>query len=196
MGKEKIVSYTISTIFLILLLIYTYPLIGLWDQSKTTSYPDSYKEAESYLKERNITGHIIYLPWETYLTYNWSLNTSSDGRIANPINRIIKPIIITGPDEYSGKDQLQESIGNCLEIKSIDCLKNNAVQYVLKDRCAIYGGRYAFLNNPQYRNSCIDIYEINDSKSAEKPSIPIGFILGTSISLITLVFIIFHLMRR
>jgi hypothetical protein len=186
-GRAWIKATSIITIvFVILIILYTYPLIGLWGQVKTTSYPDDYTTLNTYLKQQNISGHVIYLPWQTYLTYNWTRNVSTDGRIANPINKVVEHIVLTGPDDYGGKTDIQEKIGRCIETKDIGCLEDESVEYIILDRCAYYPP-HDWLDGSILETSCISLYRLDPVSDAPKQRIPLRFIIGSAISLIALI---------
>ncbi|MBU2443684.1 MAG: hypothetical protein KKF95_06460, partial [Nanoarchaeota archaeon] len=135
---KKLIHYAVPILFVIFILAYTYPLIGLWGQVNSTDYPKSYEQTNQFLLSQNMTGQILYLPWENYLTYNWTVKANPDGRIAVPINNIVKPIIITGSGQWGSANNLQLNITNCLNNQSLICLANNNVELVLKDKCAFY----------------------------------------------------------
>ena len=188
--KKIKLSALIPIGFILLVIIYTYPLIGLWGQIKPASYPESFEDTNAYLKSQNITGHIIYLPWQTYLTYNWTRHISADGRIANPINKVVEPLVITGPDEYGGYTELQKSITSCLNQTSITCLESLDVQYILTDKCSSYND-YAWIGSlgldKDHEDSCIVSYKISNSHTIDrKIKIPMRFYIGSAISAITL----------
>jgi hypothetical protein len=191
----KFLHYAIPLLFIIGIITFTYPLIGLWGQIKPCDYPDSYQQTNSFLESNNLTGHVIYLPWEGYLTYNWTLGCSPDGRIATPINKIVKPIIQTSPGQWGRKTEFKNNISNCLAQKNTSCLKSQNVQYILKDRCALYPYNYDWLNQtPVYNDSCIEIHELTPSKQIDRSiHVPIRFIIGSVISIITLIGMIIYL---
>jgi len=189
--KVSLIVFSIGFI-----LIYTYPLIFLSNQIKSAEYPQNYYEINNYLENQEITGNIIYLPWGTYFTYNWTFGTSSDGRIAVPINQIVKNNVIGGPDEFGSADSLTSNIGNCLSNESMLCLEEQGVQYVLKDKCAYYPDSYSFVNSSEvYSSECIDIYRLDNKINAEKNTFPLNFILWYLISFLTIVFLIFYLRK-
>ena len=195
---SRISKYLIPSIFIALILLYTYPLIGLWGQIKPAEYPQSYQETASFIDSQNITGHIIYLPWEGYLTYNWTVGTSPDGRIAVPINNLVKQIIIVYPGQWGGTNELQQNLTLCLNNQSISCLENRGVQYILNDRCASFPTHYSWINlSSVHSDSCIDIYQLNNKIRVDRTiHPPLRFIIGSLISLITLIGIIIYLVRK
>lgn len=192
---QKIIGWSVVIIFIGAIILYTYPLIGLWGQIKPVEYPGSYQETNQFLNSQNLTGHIIYLPWEGYLTYTWTLGSSSDGRIAVPINKVVEPIIITSPGLWGGKNDLQQNITYCLTEQSVGCLENQSVQYIMKDKCAFYPTIYPWINETLvYEDNCIQIYKINNKSVIDRSiHVPLRFIIGSSISLITLIGMIIYL---
>jgi len=186
---EKIVGNIVILIFIAGIITFTYPLIGLWGQVQPCNYPVSYQSLNNFLQTQNISGHIIYLPWEGYLTYNWTAGCNPDGRIANPINKVVKPVIISSPGKWGGMDDLEKNITECIKKQSIECLKNNSIQYILKDKCAFYPKNYSWIDQPIiYKNKCIDVYEISPKKEIKRSiNIPIRFILGSVISVSTVI---------
>lgn len=181
--------------FVVLILVYTFPLIGLWGQAKNIEYPDSYYDADRFLLEQQkIEGHIIYLPWQSYLTYSWSRNSSSDGRISVPTSEVFSVHVIEGPDEWGGKSGLVQSIGRCLDSKEIKCLEREGVRYVLHDKCAYYEGYGWFNDNKVFESECIDIYELNGK--AQDVRIPTRFIIGLLLSILVLLYVYFVLLKR
>lgn len=192
--------YFIPLILVILFIIFlSFPLIGLNNQIKPVNYPNSYFEIDNYLSNKQINGNIIYLPWQTYLTYNWSLASSSDGRINVPINQIIKPPVITGPDTYGSETIKTYKISICLEKQSIDCLKENYVEYILLDKCSLYQEDYTYLTKnlsiKAYSNACIDVYKLDINNKPYDP-IPIRFLISLLISLLTLLIIILYIIIK
>jgi hypothetical protein len=185
---SKIVGFLIIFLFIIAIIAYTYPLIGLFGQIKPAAYPESYSEADAFLQSQNITGHIIYLPWEAYLTYTWTLGTSPDGRIAVPINKLLTPIVQTSPGQWGAMDSIRRNITDCLSAQSVSCLENMGVQYVIKDRCAFYPLNYSFINStPVHTDLCMDIYNLDSKIQIERSAeIPARFIIGSVISILTL----------
>lgn len=189
----------VSFLFIAFVLIFTYPLINLHNQIQGTNYPESYKETNSYLESQNLTGHIIYLPWETYLTYTWTKNASPDGRIPVPINRLVKPIVQTGPTEWGAATEFQSDIEDCLNQNSTACLESLSVQYILLDSCAYFPDRYSFLNQTPiaHQDSCITIYRLNPKTEIDRTiKVPARFIVGSIISLLTLIILIFMLAKK
>lgn len=191
-GKKKKIAFCVFII--IFMLFFTYPLIDLKGQIKPVSYPKDYFELNDYLNGQNISGYIMYLPWQTYLTYNWTINTSSDGRIAAPINNIIEKEVLIGYDEYGGKDILGQNISDCLLNNSAECLEFLNVQYIIKDKCTTFPNNYSWLNNAVFENSCISLYKLNaGEKTATKT--PMRFYIGVLISLVALIILILYCIK-
>ncbi|MFA5724205.1 MAG: hypothetical protein WC979_08165 [Candidatus Pacearchaeota archaeon] len=199
-SKIKPVYLIILTSLLVLfILAYTYPLIGLNNQIQPISYPNSYYETNNYLEQQSITGNIIYLPFENYLTYSWSITSSSDGRVAVPIDQILKEPIIIGADKWGTADEITAQVSNCLYEKSISCLEQSNVEYILHDKCAYYPENYNFITSsltPVYQNDCINLYKISNFSQIEPSRIPLRFIIGISISLITLIILVYLLFKK
>ena len=173
-----------------LILITTLPLITI--PVTNTDYPESYEELNTYLNQQEINGHIIYLPWQQYLSYNWTKDTASDGRIGVPINEITNHPVIEGPDEYGGNSGIRLEISNCLNDK--ECLKDLGIQYIIKDNCALYPDKYEWLTNPEYENNCIELYKIEGTK--QKQSIPLRFTFSIIISLLTFIYVVKQLLNK
>ncbi|MEI6058683.1 MAG: hypothetical protein WCP89_02830 [archaeon] len=193
--KER-VKRTLTVVLLVaFVLLFTLPLINVGNQIRPVEYPKDYYDLNSYLDGQNVDGYIVYLPWQTYLTYNWTISTSSDGRIAVPINQIVHKNVIGGIDKYGGSDVLRDGITSCLENKSVSCLENAGVQIVLLDKCAFYPESYSFLSNKAYSNSCFDVYKIDNKKSAEF-SVPERFWIGLLASIISLIILAYFLLKK
>jgi len=189
----------LTSLLVLFILAYTYPLIGLNNQIKPISYPNSYDQANDYLNQQSITGYIIYLPFENYLTYSWSKDSSSDGRIAVPIDQILKEPVIVGADRWGTADEITAKISNCISEKSISCLEQSNVQYILYDKCAYYPESYSFITSsstPVYQNDCINLYKISNLSKVKPFPVPPRFIIGISISLITLIVLVIYLLFK
>jgi len=183
----KITKKTIPKILItILIIFYTFPLIGLWGQMHMQPYPKEYSQAINVLNKENITGRTIYLPWQKYLTYNWSEKIASDGRISAPFIGIKSNNIMIGSDKWGLNTNLTKNISECLSQKSISCLKNNSVQYIIKDRCAHFPNNYSFINQSEiYNKGCITIYRLegqNKINKKQKPIIEEIILILTSLS--------------
>jgi hypothetical protein len=179
-----------KALVLIPIILLTFPLITI--PVTNTDYPESYEELNTYLNNQEIKGHIIYFPWQQYLSYTWTQETSSDGRIGNPINEITSEPVIEGPDQYGGNSGIKLEISNCKDNQQ--CLKDLGVQYIIKDNCAQYPDKYEWLKNPEYENNCIQLYNIEGTK--QKESIPLRFIISTLISLLTFIYVVKQLLHK
>ncbi len=200
-NKDKIHNLKLRNAFgpilvllmLSLIIIYNFPQIGLWGQLHPISYPESYSELNTYLNNIDETGHIMYLPWGTYFTYNWSKPAGLDGRIGNSINKVVEKFIITGSNEadYGAKNELQTNITKCLNKKDISCLEEQGVQYVILDDCAQFPDNYQWVRdnlNKTYEDNCTKVYKTNSKIVVDKDfEIPLSFIIGSIISAITLI---------
>ena len=187
----KLTKSNIQRILIIaLILITTLPLITI--PVTNTDYPESYEELNTYLNQQEINGHIIYLPWQQYLSYTWTKDTTSDGRIGVPINEVTNEPVIEGPDEYGGNSGIRLEISNCKNNK--ECLKNLGIQYIIKDTCAIYPDNYEWLTNPEYENDCLKLYNLEGTK--QKQSIPLRFTFSIIISLLTFIYVVKQLLNK
>ena len=178
-------------LMLCLIIIYNFPQIGLWGQLHPISYPESYSKLNTYLNEINDTGHILYLPWGTYFTYEWSKPAGLDGRIGNPINRVTEKFIITGSNEvdYGAKNELQKNIEVCLNKKNISCLEEQGVQYIIIDDCAQFPDKYQWIRglDKAHEDECTKVFKTNTEIKVDKEfEMPLSFIIGSIISVITL----------
>lgn len=195
---NNISSVLIITALLISLILISYPLIGLNSQIKSINYPNSYYETNNFIEQQNIQGNIIYLPWQSYLTYDWTKNSSSDGRISVPINRIIKQPVLIGADTYGSSDTKIKSINICLNQKSLQCLENLNIQFILKDKCAFFPENYSWIDGiaeKTFTSKCIDVYEIKDYKKLSS-TIPLRFIIGIIISSLTFIILILFTFKK
>lgn len=194
--STKLFNYTITFFAFLFIFVYTFPMIFLSNQITPVDYPLDYFSADSFLQNQQINGYIIYLPWQTYLTYNWTQTISSDGRIANPINAIIHNRVIQGSDRWGSNTKLTSSISECIEQKSIECLKSNNVEYIIKDTCTFYPDNYPWISYKKvYTGSCLLIYKLEITKPIETEKIPLRFIIGTEISFISLIIMIYLLLK-
>ncbi|HRZ85584.1 MAG TPA: hypothetical protein P5277_02280 [Candidatus Paceibacterota bacterium] len=195
---NKLTFSILIALFLMFILCYTFPLAGLNNQLKPVKFTNSYYQVNDFLNRQNTeNSYIIYLPWQTYLTYNWTINSSSDGRIANPINSIIEKPVLQGPDRWGNDNSLTKPITDCINKKEVSCLENAGVSFIIKDKCAYYLDGYEWIDlssraEPVLNTDCLDIYKLNN-KPIVKPSVPLRFILGILISLLTLIGILFVL---
>jgi len=197
--KPRLLKTLPLVLIILFILLFTFPLLGLNNQIKPLSYPSSYNQINSFLDSKQINGKIIYLPWQTYLTYNWTIGSSSDGRISTPINQLLKYPVLTGPDAYGAETIENHKITHCLSNKSISCLEQNSVQFLLLDKCSLYQEENTWItkNNQSlaYSSACIDVYQLNPTPQKQK-SVPIRFIVGSIISILTLGFIIFFIIKK
>ena len=96
------------------------------------------------------------------------------------------------------KTELTSKISICIANKDINCLEENSVQFIIKDKCSTYLDKYTWLdkNNSKktLENACIDVYEINNARY-NRPEIPDRFLFGVIISILTLISMIFLLRR-
>jgi len=168
-------------------------MLFLGGQIKSVDYPNSYFSVGNYLNNQEINGYIIYLPWQLYITYNWTEGSSSDGRIAVPINKVSDKMIITGIDQYSSSSELINKVSACLRDKDIKCFENSGVEYILKDKCAYFPDNYSWIDSnisPVYKTSCIDIYKLNNKVDATSLDFPYRFIIGLNFSIVTILLLI------
>ncbi|MDP2925336.1 MAG: hypothetical protein Q8N99_03115 [Nanoarchaeota archaeon] len=194
--KSRNLRYFLIPIILIFIVFFTLPILLINKQINPVSYPQDYKEINKVLDSAKPKGYIIYLPWQSYITYEWSKDSSSDGRISVPINNIVHYPVIIGPDTYSLENPLSEKISVCIAKKDLVCLKQNSVEYILIDKCAYYEKQDWINTSKVYSNDCIEIYKI-DGISSVKYSIPLRFILSFLISLmIFFLLILLYIMRR
>jgi hypothetical protein len=192
--KKKYISYGVMILALLLFIVYTYPLFGLWNQAHAANIPQSYEDVGKYLNRQNITGHVVYLPWHNYLTYRWSINTSPGGRIPVPINNYVSSRVIIGPDEWGGENELQQKIDLCLVNESLSCLEKTQVQYVLKDSCATFPDIYPWLNTTRVHTTpCVTLYKLHPLVPIKFDNhVPIRVIVSYAISLISIFGIIVY----
>lgn len=193
--KEKLhgkIRMLIISLFILLFLAYTYPMIALDSQIKPVDYPSEYIELGKFFDSSNIKGDIIYLPWETYLTYNWTLGISSDGRISNPINGLVRPAVLVGEDKFGYATRKQSAIKSCLEQENKSCLEEANVQYIIHDICALYPDSYEWIAaNIEYKKGCIILYKIDNKPVIESKKTNNLFIFATAASLAVFISYIF-----
>ncbi|MBD3355142.1 hypothetical protein GF361_04105 [Candidatus Woesearchaeota archaeon] len=196
--KSKKLKKILYLLFISIILLYTFPLIGLWNQVNPAYPPSDYLDANDFLSKQNITGHIIYLPWEGYLTYNWTINSTPDGRTAVPINKFIQPLVLVSPGRWGSMSNLKHNINFCLDHRSINCLEKQDVLYILKDRCAFYSDRYKWISISKfYENNCLTIYRIHNKTDITKRfKFQLRFVIGSVISILTWICMIFLLLKR
>jgi len=189
----KILSIVVIIGLIALIFGLNFAMINLHGQVKNVEYPRSYQEVNEFFNSREIDGKIVYLPWQGYLSYNWSRDVSSDGRIGAFANGIIDKGVISGPDEYGGNSGFRAEVSNCLNNNDKKCLKEIGVEYVMHDKCAFYPDNYSWLNDFEnaFSNECLNVYYVGGV--SEKAQIPARFILGLIISILALIYIIFVL---
>ena len=187
-GKLLIAIVVAGLIALIFGLNFT--MINLNGQVRNIEYPQSYQEVNEFFNNQEVNGKIIYLPWQGYLTYNWSRNVSSDGRIGAFANGIIEKGVISGPDEYGGNSGFRLEVSDCLNNDNKKCLKEIGIGYVMHDKCAFYPDNYLWLNDFEkvFSNECLNVYYAGGISG--KNQIPMRFTLGLIISILTLIYII------
>ena len=170
-----------------------FTMINLNGQVRNVEYPKSYQKINEFFNNKEVVGKIIYLPWQGYLSYSWSRNVSSDGRIGAFINGIIDKGVISGPDEYGGNSGFRLEVSSCLNEKSKECLKEKGVEYAMHDKCAYYPDDYFWLKSEEkvFESECVDVYYIRGL--SEKNKVPLRFILSVIISVLTLAYIVFVL---
>jgi hypothetical protein len=173
----------------IFVLFYTFPLIGLSGQMQNVPYPKEYYTLNNYLD--NVSGHIIYLPWQTYLTYNWSEGVGSDGRIATPINKIIEADVETGPDSWGSATNFSKQIQSCLNQQSVNCLEEQGVQYIIKDKCASFPTSYPFINESlEYFEGCVELYKLDNDMIVTKKKASPFYIASILLSLFVFLYLL------
>ncbi len=191
--KQAIMRAGVYAFIVVLILVFTFPLIGFGHQIKSAWYPSSYVSAAEFLNEQPLEGYTIYLPWQTYLTYTWTKGTSPDGRIPAPINHVVKRSVTLGPDIWGSVDSFQNTIGACIQNRSVSCLERSGVRYVLKDRCAYFPDRYDWLNRTViHDNGCLTIIKLEPLilNGPQEQKLPVRFVIGSLISLGALLLII------
>lgn len=193
--KNKSTKIIINTCLVLLIFGLTFPMINMGNQLRHQEYPQEYFQLNDYLNSQQIQGDIIFLPWEGYLTYNWSRNVSSDGRIGAFANAIMDNPVLTGPDTYGGNTGRRLEVSKCLNNESIDCLENLGVEYVIYDNCALYQNKYEWLRQgpKEFQGECTELYNIQGFK--ERTKIPFRFIVTFIISLISFVLAIYLLVN-
>ena len=186
----------ISVIGLIVLVFgLNFTMINLHGQVKNVEYPSSYSEVNEFFNNIEIGGKIIYLPWQGYLSYSWTKDVSSDGRIGAFANGIVEKGVVTGPDEFGGNNGFRMEVSKCLEEKNKDCLKKIGVGHIMHDKCAYYSENYSWLGDEEiFSNECVDVYSVGGI--SEEMKVPFRFILSLIVSVLTLVGIIFALENK
>ena len=186
---KRLISVVFIILFLQFIILYNSPMFFLGSQIKSVDYPNSYFSVGNYLDNQNFWGYAIYLPWQLYMTYNWTYGSSGDGRIPVPVNKLSEKMIITGVDKYSSSSELISQISSCLREDNIKCLENSGVEYVLKDKCAYFPDDYSWINSSAsvavYKTSCVDVYKLNNKVNAIKPEVPYRFTFGLVVSILS-----------
>ena len=165
--KKNKVKGIILTLVLAMIIVYNYPQIGLHNQLHPISYPKCYSNLNAYLNTLPEDAKIIYLPWHIYITYNWSIPAGIDGRISNPINRVVDRYIITGahPTDFGILTGEAVEIDECIKTESVDCLREKHVNYVIFDKTAMIPMRqvYGWITNQtiSYEDECVIVYLLN-----------------------------------
>ncbi len=138
--ENKKLQKVIALIFIALWFFYNKYLFLLDNQLHPIQYPSFYFEADKALQKSYKGGNILYLPWGIYFTYNWSLKAGLDGRLANVANAVFKEVIITGCNpqgDFCALTKYQYKILKCLENKSIECLRESNISYVILDKSVL-----------------------------------------------------------
>jgi hypothetical protein len=190
---KRFVSFFVLILFLIVVVSINFNMINFGGQLKNVNYPESYYNVNDFFNEREVVGYIVFLPFEGYLTYNWSLNVSSDGRVGSFVNGIIERGVVSGPDEYGGNSGVRLKISNCLKSEDKSCLREIGVEYIMHDVCSYYPDSYEWLSDFEsvFSDGCVSVYYIGGV--VDEGKIPLRFIIGVLISLISLVFVILRL---
>ena len=79
---------------LILPILYTLPLFGLWGQMPSTTYPADWTKVRAMIDEDKSDFNILVLPWHMYLEFPWLQNRSK--RLANPASNFFSQPTLTG----------------------------------------------------------------------------------------------------
>ncbi|MFH1785869.1 MAG: hypothetical protein ABH842_05560 [Candidatus Micrarchaeota archaeon] len=129
----------VFSLFIIGVIIYNYPIIGLANQLHPISIPEEYLNIKEMVPEK-----ALYLPAGTYWTYNWSRSIGLDGRVITPAKKDGYPkiIFITKESDYSWWNGEYQSLYNC---KNIDCIISNNLTYVILDTCTIYKENFSWI---------------------------------------------------
>jgi hypothetical protein len=189
---KGVIPHICVLLFVGMMVLYTYPLLDMWGQVHPTKYPASYVQADKFLLSQNVSGHILYLPYYDYMQYNWSKAASPDGRIATPVNKVMKSRILTNPGPWGQNSVLSSSIKSCLEQNSSTCLAQNNVEYVLLDKCFsdFHQNNYHWLEDRVFDSSCLQVYDLHTEGKRLQQEVPDRFIIGICISAFTLALIL------
>lgn len=179
--------------FAFIIVAFNYPMLGLWGQLGSVSYPESYEAASDFIGALDARGHIVYFPFYDYLTYTWSSGAGPDGRLANPINRVIRDDVVTNPGPWGARSSLVEGIGSCIAEKSTPCLEGLGIEYIIYDSCFIGSTsawqEYSFVESGEklYAKGCISVYRLaSPGADKEIASPPARLWLGICISIASL----------
>lgn len=197
-NRIKKLKFLPTLLIIILIILFSFPLINLNNQIHSVSYPKDYSELNSFFNSKQVNAKIIYLPWQNYLTYNWTINSSPDGRISVPINSLVKQKILIGPDTWGAESSLTLPISQCLKQNNLSCLEQNHVQFIIHDKCSFYQDN--FIKNSSlslapkaFSNPCLDVYELS-TQPFNQP-IPLRFTIGIIMSILTLIILIIFLIK-
>ena len=159
----------IVTAVLSSLIIYNYPQIGLSNQLHPLKFPKCYNELNNYLNKLPSNKNIIYLPWNEYMNYNWSMAAGIDGKISTPINALVDKYIITGTYfmDFSVLAGFPNKISACINTQDTDCMKKLGVNYVIYDKTNLLPKNdskfdYSWINklNATYNNDCTTVFKV------------------------------------
>lgn len=150
-GLLELVQKKKNLIFSIIILgiiTFNYPAIGLSNQLHPNNIPLEYYQIKYSIPENE---KAVYFPIGIYLTYNWSLQSGLDGRIANPIGKEPSEnlITLTNPGDFGAEDPRFADLSNCA---STSCLLKNNISYVVTDKCAMW------ISTPDWVKKNADIY--------------------------------------
>ena len=84
----------VGVIALILPVLYTLPLFGLWGQMPSTTYPADWTKVRAMMDEDKSDFNVLVLPWHMYLEFPWLENRSK--RLANPASNFFTQPTLTG----------------------------------------------------------------------------------------------------
>ncbi|WP_396611357.1 hypothetical protein ACH9L7_14255 [Haloferax sp. S1W] len=87
---SRLVPLALAFLLVLSPLVYTAPMVGGFDdQLDTTTYPESWHEANDQLGDG--PGRVLFLPWHQYLTFSWT-----ERRIATPAELFFDRRVIEG----------------------------------------------------------------------------------------------------
>jgi len=165
--KKPFITACLLIIILSMIIVYNYPQIGLHNQLHPISYPECYSNLNNKLNELPEDSKIIYLPWNIYITYKWSLPVGLDGRISNIINKVVDRYIITGvhPTDFGILTGEKAEIDKCIQTQNIDCLREKKVNYVILDKTPVFNTKaiYSWVSELTnvYEDECVIVYKTN-----------------------------------